>query len=86
MYSIQIQLLSRLEDGEKYLTPEQRGFEECQLVSRHWTISTKSPHQDKPSIIEVQGDEVVGRYSVFVDGGFEDYPGYGKYTMLLTGM
>ena len=73
VYSIRVRLLTQAEDGDEYLTPEQRGFEECQLVSRHWTIS-KSPQQDQPSIIEVQGDGVVGRYPCFLEGGFEDYP------------
>lgn len=80
--SIRVRLLTQA-DGEEYLTPEQRGFEECQLVSRHWTIS-KSPQQDQPSIIEVQGDGVVGRYPCFLEGGFEDYPDDGL-TMFYKG-
>ena len=34
VYSIQIRLLTS-EDGEGYLSPEVRGFDTCQLLSRH---------------------------------------------------
>ena len=42
IYSIRIRLLTP-DDGDEYMTPEQRGFESCQLVSRYWKISTKGP-------------------------------------------
>jgi uncharacterized protein affecting Mg2+/Co2+ transport len=71
-YSIRIRLLTP-EDGEEYMSPEQRGFGMCQLVSRHWKICKDDPDEDEPSIEEVRGDGVIGYYPLLCEGGFVSY-------------
>jgi len=72
IYSIRMRLLTP-EDGEEYMSPEQRGFRMCQLRSRHWKISKKAPNRDEPSVQEVRGDGVVGYYPLLVEGGYVRY-------------
>lgn len=65
-YSIRIRLLSQGEEG--YLSPDQRGFETCQLKSRHWEFYNDSTN----TVDRVSGDAVVGRYPLLFDGGYRD--------------
>ena len=66
VYSIRIRLLTQGEDG--YLTPEERGFDTCQLKSRHWRLTNTI--QDE--VDEVNGDGVVGRFPMLFEGGYRD--------------
>ena len=77
IYSIRIRLLTP-DDGDEYMTPEQRGFESCQLVSRYWKISTKGPRcprgeEPQPAVQEVRGEGVIGMYPLLFEGGFRNY-------------
>mmetsp|Transcript_18238 Transcript_18238/g.21096 ORF Transcript_18238/g.21096 Transcript_18238/m.21096 type:complete len:524 (+) Transcript_18238:60-1631(+) len=72
-YSIRIRLLTPEEPG--YMTSAERGFETCQLISRHWII------KDLMTGIEqnVNGNGVVGYYPVLFEGSYRmdcgDSPG-----------
>jgi len=66
VYSVRIRLLTQGEDG--YLTPEERGFDTCQLKSRHWRLTNTI--QDE--VDEVNGDGVVGRFPLLFEGGYRD--------------
>ncbi|KAL3811315.1 hypothetical protein ACHAXA_005401 [Cyclostephanos tholiformis] len=68
VYSIRMRLLTP-DDGDGYMTPEQRGFDTCQLVSRHWKIS-KVRSVGPPAIDEVRGEGVIGYFPILCDGGF----------------
>jgi len=78
VYSIRIRLLTP-DDGDEYMTAEQRGFETCQLVSRYWRISTKGPRrgprgaEPQPIVQEVRGEGVIGMYPLLFEGGFRNY-------------
>ena len=72
VYSIRMRMLTP-EDGEEYMSPEQRGFDICQLVSRHWKISKDDPDQDEPLIEDVRGDGVIGYYPLLYEGGYVSY-------------
>lgn len=72
VYSIRLRLLTP-DDGDEYMTPEQRGFQTCQLVSRYWKICKHSPDQDEPSIEEVRGDGVIGYYPLLHEGGYLNF-------------
>jgi len=78
VYSIRIRLLTP-DDGDEYMSPEQRGFETCQLVSRYWKISMKGPRrgprgaEPQPVIQEVRGEGVIGMYPLLFEGGFRNY-------------
>jgi uncharacterized protein affecting Mg2+/Co2+ transport len=72
VYSIRMRLLAP-NDGEEYMTPEQRGFRMCQLVSRQWMISKKATNRVEPTVQEVRGDGVVGYYPILVEGGYVSY-------------
>ena len=78
IYSIRIRLLTP-DDGDEYMSPEQRGFETCQLVSRYWRISTKGPRrgprgaEPQPVVQEVRGEGVIGMYPLLFEGGFRNY-------------
>jgi uncharacterized protein affecting Mg2+/Co2+ transport len=72
VYSIRMRLLTP-EDGDEYLSPEQRGFEMCQLMSRHWMIHRHAPNQDEPSIEEVRGNGVIGYFPLLSEGGHVKY-------------
>ena len=63
VYSIRIRLL-RPEDGEGYMTPEERGFETCQLVSRYLRITQEG------GVNEVRGEGVVGYYPLLREGEY----------------
>ena len=67
VYSIRMCLLTP-DDGEGYMTPEERGFESCQLVSRHWIITKLQPNRT-PVVDEVRGDGVIGMYPILYEGG-----------------
>ena len=73
-YSIRIRLLTP-DDGDEYMSPEERGFETCQLVSRHWKISSwdNSQHNGPPNIENVRGEGVIGMYPLLFEGGYRNY-------------
>ncbi len=63
VYSLRIRILEPHEEG--YVTPTERGFETCQLFSRHWRLM----NSDTGRIDEVNGEGVVGRYPLLREGG-----------------
>ena len=67
VYSIRMRLLTP-DDGDDYMSPEQRGFDTCQLVSRHWKIS-KFPANGPPVIDEVRGEGVIGYFPILCEAG-----------------
>ena len=64
IYSIRIRLLPAAEGG---LSPQERGFDTCQLHSRHWLLM-----DDQGQGEQVHGDGVVGCYPLLRDGGYRD--------------
>lgn len=84
-YSIRIRLLTP-DDGDEYMTPQERGFETCQLVSRHWKISSwdNLQHDGPPNVENVRGEGVIGKYPLLFEGGFRDYE-TGDYGQLEEG-
>lgn len=66
VYSIRMRLLGP-EDGDDYMTPEQRGFETCQLVSRFWRITQGT------QVNEVRGEGVIGYYPLLKEGEHENF-------------
>lgn len=68
--SIRIRLLTS-EDGDEYVSPSDRGFDTCQLQSRHWQINDN----DTGRIQHVNGDGVIGMYPLLREGGYQDYEG-----------
>ncbi len=66
IYSIRIRMLTQGEDG--YLTPQERGFDTCQLFSRHWIIHNRAENTSD----QVNGEGVVGRYPLLREGGYRD--------------
>ena len=74
VYSIRIRLL--VPEDEGYMSPDERGFETCQLISRHWIIKDGSNHTE-----EVRGDGVIGQYPLLHEGGFTNFEGSGIHTL-----
>mmetsp|Transcript_22141 Transcript_22141/g.46372 ORF Transcript_22141/g.46372 Transcript_22141/m.46372 type:complete len:563 (-) Transcript_22141:243-1931(-) len=80
MYSIRMRLLTS-ESGEEYISPERRGFETCQLVSRHWRITKRrmvrsregTSNMGDTTVEEVRGEGVVGEYPLLHEGGYKNY-------------
>jgi uncharacterized protein affecting Mg2+/Co2+ transport len=66
IYSIRIRLLTP-EDGD-YVTPSDRGFETCQLHSRHWRITDDSTGDTD----QVNGEGVIGMYPLLREGGYTE--------------
>ena len=66
-YSIRIRLLTPGEDG--YESPDQRGFQTCQLQSRHWRIYDTLTNE----VDNVEGDGVIGLYPLLFEGGYKNY-------------
>jgi uncharacterized protein affecting Mg2+/Co2+ transport len=64
IYSIRIRLLTPDDDG--YVSPADRGFETCQLQSRHWHITD----YDTGEIDRVDGEGVIGMYPILSEGGY----------------
>ena len=64
VYSIRIRLLSP--DDEGYMSPEERGFDTCQLTSRYWRITQGG------EVNEVRGEGVVGYYPLLREGGYRN--------------
>ena len=75
VYSIRMRLLAPEDDG--YMSPEQRGFESCQLQSRYWKISKCYPNSPEPRVEEVRGDGVIGAYPLLYEGRYINYEGEG---------
>ena len=74
VYSIRIRLLTPEDEG--YMSPQERRFETCQLISRHWIIKDGSNHAE-----EVRGDGVIGQYPLLHEGGFTNFEGSGIHTL-----
>ena len=68
VYSIRMRLLTP-DDGDSYVSPEQRGFDTCQLVSRHWKISKLKANRP-PVIDEVRGEGVIGCFPILCEGEY----------------
>ena len=75
IYNIRIRLLQphdnntvAEEDGGIYLTPKERGFETCQLRSRHWQICNTETGESS----DVHGQGVIGMYPILEEGGYTD--------------
>eukprot|EP00435_Cladocopium_sp_Y103_P004061 s481_g1.t1 len=69
-YSIAMQLVG---------TQEERGFEMCQLVSRHWEIIEEGSVPER-----VDGDGVIGLFPILVEGGWlrnRDSDPHGQYAV-----
>lgn len=66
VYSIRMRLL-KPEDGEDYMSPEERGFDTCQLVSRYWRITQGG------EVGEVRGEGVIGCYPLLREGEFQNF-------------
>lgn len=66
IYSIRIRLLMESEEG--HMTEQERGFETCQLQSRHWVLY----NEDNDRTESVDGNGVVGLYPVLFEGGYRD--------------
>jgi uncharacterized protein affecting Mg2+/Co2+ transport len=64
IYSIRIRLLTPEDDG--YVSPSDRGFQTCQLQSRHWHITD----YDTGEIDRVDGEGVIGMYPILLEGGY----------------
>ena len=67
VYSIRIRILTEQEDG--YMKPDERGFETCQLSTRHWRL-IDSNSDGGPDI--VNGEGVVGLLPLLKEGGYRD--------------
>ena len=75
IYSFRIRLLTP-QDGDEYVSPEDRGFETCKLGSRHWQISDDETGQTD----RVDGDGVIGMNPVLFEGGYiEDVINHGPF-------
>ena len=79
IYSIRIRLLTPGEEG--YLSSQDRGFDTCQLESRHWRFFD----EDTNSIDEVSGEGVIGRYPLLREGGYRD-DHLNRLSTLVTGV
>jgi len=66
VYSLRIRLMTQGEEG--YMPPTERGFETCQLQSRHWRITNTA----RGEVDEVNGDGVIGRFPLLFEGGYRD--------------
>eukprot|EP00586_Coscinodiscus_wailesii_P023090 CAMPEP_0172506386 /NCGR_PEP_ID=MMETSP1066-20121228/194636_1 /TAXON_ID=671091 /ORGANISM="Coscinodiscus wailesii, Strain CCMP2513" /LENGTH=421 /DNA_ID=CAMNT_0013283401 /DNA_START=325 /DNA_END=1590 /DNA_ORIENTATION=+ len=77
IYSIRVRLMTP--DDDDYVSPSDRGFETCQLVSRHWRITNDSTGQ----IDRVDGQGVIGMHPILREGGYteagEDFEGTFQY-------
>jgi len=49
------------------MTPEERGFETCQLVSRYWRIDQGG------EVEEIRGEGVIGYYPLLREGGYQNF-------------
>ncbi len=68
-YSIRMRLLTSGEEG--YMSPSERGFETCQLITRHWLLTNGSSGQDEI----VNGEGVIGLYPLLMEGGYRNDQG-----------
>eukprot|EP00980_Cylindrotheca_fusiformis_P023309 scaffold10345_cov158-Cylindrotheca_fusiformis.AAC.1 len=70
IYSIRIQLVTQSADDNPncYMYPVDRGFETCQLQSRHWKIT----NFETGSVNEVHGEGVIGMFPILSEGGYMD--------------
>jgi len=54
-----------------YVRIENHGFEDIQLIRRHWYITDENGH-----VQEVEGEGVIGRKPVIEPGGIHEYNSY----------
>ena len=78
IYNIRIRLLTPQDCG--YVSASDRGFEVCQLRTRHWQIRNfETGHVER-----VDGDGVIGKYPILREGGYMEglnsYEGTFSYT------
>lgn len=66
IYRIRIRILTP--DDHDYVSPIDRGFQTCQLYSRHWEISDEL----RGIVDRVDGEGVIGRYPVLFEGGYSE--------------
>jgi uncharacterized protein affecting Mg2+/Co2+ transport len=66
IYSIRLRILTEGEDG--YLNANERGFETCQLLSRHWTFYDRNSGETQT----VSGDGVIGLHPLLREGGYRN--------------
>jgi len=66
VYSLRIRILTEGEEG--YMTVAERGFDTCQLSTRHWKLVESNQGQ----VDNVHGEGVVGRYPLLREGGYRD--------------
>ncbi|KAL7544967.1 hypothetical protein ACHAWF_008335 [Thalassiosira exigua] len=70
VYSIRIRLLAP-DDGDEYMTPEQRGFDTCQLAGRHWRISKDGlDGVIAPRVEDVRGEGLIGYHPLLEEGRY----------------
>ncbi|KAL3904450.1 MAG: hypothetical protein SGARI_004917 [Bacillariaceae sp.] len=78
IYAIRIRLLTP-EDGDEYVSPEDRGFSTCRLLQRHWRIVNDETGRTEV----VDGDGVIGMTPILREGGYreqgEDFNGTFQY-------
>jgi uncharacterized protein affecting Mg2+/Co2+ transport len=78
IYSIRIRLMTP-DDGDEYLSPDERGFFMCQLRERHWRIV----NDETGTTQIVDGDGVIGMTPVLKEYGYlcdgEDFSGTFQY-------
>jgi uncharacterized protein affecting Mg2+/Co2+ transport len=70
IYNIRIRLLTP--ENEDFVSAADRGFETCQLLSRHWRIA----NHDIQRVEQVDGEGVIGMYPLLREGGYQ-FPGIG---------
>jgi uncharacterized protein affecting Mg2+/Co2+ transport len=68
-YSIRLRLLTN--EDEEYMTPSERGFETCQLMSRHWVLLDGETGREDI----VDGDGIIGFYPVLMEGAHRNDSG-----------
>jgi uncharacterized protein affecting Mg2+/Co2+ transport len=68
IYSIRIRLLNPDDDGDEYVSPTDRGFDTCQLISRHWEIVNYETGQTQT----VDGEGVIGMKPILKETGYQE--------------
>lgn len=67
IYSIRIRLLNP-NDGDEYVSPNDRGFDTCQLMRRHWEIVNYETGQTQT----VDGEAIIGMKPILKESGYQD--------------
>lgn len=66
IYSIRVRIIPPGEEG--HVTASDRGFETCQLESRHWRITDSTTNRTE----HVDGRGVIGMYPILYEGGYTE--------------